>query len=195
MFICFPLDIKKKKVKKEKTPQGWIEWVWSLYWAGSFLQAFGRWKSISRGRLATDWPLRKGWRGEGSELLPLFPEHPQQASQEGDGGSAWKHRMTLENNLQAMLLFSPPRKNACLLPVSLQWWDSDVVLSSSLPTGVAQHLVSRCEQPPGILGHFEESLHLGKKENKLWNKRCREWKKTWENRYPQIREDIAWLQQ
>lgn len=118
MFICFPLDIKKKKVKKEKTPQGWIEWVWSLCWAGSFLQAFGRWKSISRGRLATDWPLRKGWRGEGSELLPLFPEHPQQASQEGDGGSAWKHRMTLENNLQAMLLFSPPRKK-CLLAARL----------------------------------------------------------------------------
>ena len=183
MFICFPLDIKKKK----KTPQGWIEWAWSLYWAGNFLQAFGRWKNSSRGRLATDWPLRKERRGEGSEPPPLFPEHPQPASQEGDGGSAWRHWMTLENNLQATLLFSPPSKNACLLPVSLQWWDSDVVLSSSLPTGVAQHLVSlmgAVSRDPWTFWRKPSPGEKGK-PNSERNKPCQEWKKTWESRYPQ----------
>lgn len=101
----------------------------------------GFWKmEKQQQRVADHWG--RGDVGRALACPPCFLSIHSQVLRKDIGGSVWRNWMTLENNLQAALLFNPPSKNACLLLVSLQWWDSDVVLSSSLPTGVAQHLVS-----------------------------------------------------
>lgn len=71
------LILKKKKSKKKRKPARMNRiWVWSLYWAGSFLQAFGRWKSINweaaGHRLATE----EGVTWEGLWTAPLVSWAP-----------------------------------------------------------------------------------------------------------------------